>query len=125
MEHSQELAQHPDGKNPTEMNPQVSAGYSQDHTNSGIQVLNNAQNISMNRSTINNVKGDQHNYYQFTDAKAKEIWTWINPPDCSANFVAACDKMTEGTGMWLIEDSRFKKWLTNDHGKLFWLQGKG
>ncbi|THU94793.1 hypothetical protein K435DRAFT_860188 [Dendrothele bispora CBS 962.96] len=83
-----------------------------------------AMNNSFQHSTINNVIGDQHlhNIYQLSDDKVKEIRAWINPPDSSTNYVTACDKMTEGTGLWLIQDERFRKWMKN--GNLLWLQGK-
>ncbi|THU89419.1 hypothetical protein K435DRAFT_841841 [Dendrothele bispora CBS 962.96] len=111
IEHSSG-AQPPDSNNPINMNPEF--GF-----------FNNAQNNFFHHSTINNVIGDQHlhNIYQLSGDKVKEIRAWINPPDPSANYVTACDKMTEGTGLWLIQDERFKKWMKN--GNLLWLQGKG
>ncbi|KAF5336208.1 hypothetical protein D9758_017771 [Tetrapyrgos nigripes] len=47
---------------------------------------------------------------------------WINAPDSSVNFNAAYDKMTEGTGEWLLNDSRLIQW--KESGGLLWLQGK-
>ncbi|THU92272.1 hypothetical protein K435DRAFT_213382 [Dendrothele bispora CBS 962.96] len=109
IEHSSG-AQTPDRDNPTNMNPRFGS-------------FNNAQNISLHHSTINNVIGDQHNIYQLPSDIVKEIRAWINPPDPSANYVTAYDKMTEGTGLWLLQDERFKRWM--EDGKLLWLQGKG
>ena len=52
-----------------------------------------------------------------------KIWKWINPPDSSQNFVEAANKITEGTGIWFVQDARFIQW--KDNGHLLWLQGKG
>jgi hypothetical protein len=53
----------------------------------------------------------------------KECIKWINAPDTSVNYNAAYEKITEGTGMWLMQDPRFTDWKAN--GGLLWLQGKG
>ena len=60
---------------------------------------------------------------QFVEDEQMKIRKWINAPDPSVNFVAAHDKVTEGTGVWFIQDSKFKKW--ENEGGFLWLQGKG
>ena len=52
-----------------------------------------------------------------------KIREWLKSPDASSNYVSAVNKMTEGTGVWLVQDSRFQDW--KKHGGLMWLQGKG
>jgi len=52
-----------------------------------------------------------------------KIKDWLKPPDPSTNFVNATNKMTEGTGAWLLQDWSFQNWET-DAG-LMWLQGQG
>ncbi|KAF5336202.1 hypothetical protein D9758_017778 [Tetrapyrgos nigripes] len=54
--------------------------------------------------------------------ESSEIQKWINAPDSSMNFIAAYDKIAEGTGEWLLQDSRFVEW--KGKGGLLWLQGK-
>ncbi|KAF5337858.1 hypothetical protein D9758_016153 [Tetrapyrgos nigripes] len=50
------------------------------------------------------------------------IQSWIDAPNPSINFNAAYDKMTKGTGEWLLNDSRLIQW--KESGGLLWLQGK-
>ncbi|THU85370.1 hypothetical protein K435DRAFT_843289 [Dendrothele bispora CBS 962.96] len=57
-----------------------------------------------------------------SNTKIQDIRKWIGAPDPSTNFVAACNKMTEGTGFWLVNDKKFQEWKSQ--GGLFWLQGK-
>ncbi|THU76987.1 hypothetical protein K435DRAFT_846360, partial [Dendrothele bispora CBS 962.96] len=56
------------------------------------------------------------------NTRIQDIRKWIGAPDPSTNFVAACNKMTEGTGLWLVNDVNFEEW--KNQGGLFWLQGK-
>ncbi|THU79930.1 hypothetical protein K435DRAFT_941792 [Dendrothele bispora CBS 962.96] len=72
-------------------------------------------------SPVTNVGGDQIHYHM-SDTKIQDIRKWIGAPDPSTNFVAACNKMTEGTGLWLVNDRNFQEWKSQ--GGLFWLQGK-
>jgi hypothetical protein len=62
-----------------------------------------------------------HNLYE--DCAIQECIKWINAPDTSVNYNAAHERMTEGTGMWLIQNPRLINWKAN--GGLLWLQGKG
>ncbi|THU81756.1 hypothetical protein K435DRAFT_844622 [Dendrothele bispora CBS 962.96] len=80
---------------------------------------NNQGNIV--NSTFNNVGRDQIHYHM-SDTTIQDIRKWIGAPDPSTNFVAACNKMTEGTGLWLVNDGKFEEW--KNQGGLFWLQGK-
>ncbi|THU87131.1 hypothetical protein K435DRAFT_867584, partial [Dendrothele bispora CBS 962.96] len=72
-------------------------------------------------ATVNNVGRDQVHYHM-SDTKIQDIRKWISAPDPSTNFVAACNKMTEGTGLWFVNDGNFQEW--KNQGGLFWLQGK-
>ncbi|THU85193.1 hypothetical protein K435DRAFT_926207 [Dendrothele bispora CBS 962.96] len=81
---------------------------------------NNQGNIV--NSTVNNVGGDQTIHNHMSDTKIQDIRKWIGAPDPSTNFVAACNKMTEGTGLWLVNSQEFQEWKSQ--GGLFWLQGK-
>ncbi|KAF5348194.1 hypothetical protein D9758_014660 [Tetrapyrgos nigripes] len=80
------------------------------------QTINNDYRQTVNSNNINNtfVMGDMN--------AMNNIKKWINAPDSSINFIAAYDKITEGTGEWLLEDSRFIEW--KEKGGLLWLQGK-
>ncbi|THU84415.1 hypothetical protein K435DRAFT_971163, partial [Dendrothele bispora CBS 962.96] len=73
-------------------------------------------------STLNNVGHDLEIHYHMSDTRIQDIRKWIGAPDPSTNFVAACNKMTEGTGLWLVNDVNFEEW--KNQGGLFWLQGK-
>jgi len=52
-----------------------------------------------------------------------KIRDWIDAPDPSVNYIAAYNKVTEGTGRWFTGSQNFFKWKTS--GGLLWLQGKG
>ncbi|KAF5310511.1 hypothetical protein D9758_019073 [Tetrapyrgos nigripes] len=51
-----------------------------------------------------------------------KIKDWLKAPDPFANYNAAYEKMTKGTGEWLLKDSRLIQWKEN--GGLLRLQGK-
>ncbi|THU93972.1 hypothetical protein K435DRAFT_799243 [Dendrothele bispora CBS 962.96] len=71
---------------------------------------------------VNNVGHDLEIHYHMSDTRIQDIRKWIGAPDPSTNFVAARNKMTEGTGLWLVNDGNFEEW--KNQGGLFWLQGK-
>ncbi|KAK7977079.1 ankyrin repeat-containing domain protein [Apiospora saccharicola] len=49
---------------------------------------------------------------------------WLSEvADPSTNFVAACDKLTETTGEWILKDPRFHNWMSAPNS-LLWLHGK-
>ncbi|KAJ5091889.1 hypothetical protein NUU61_006759 [Penicillium alfredii] len=50
------------------------------------------------------------------------IRDWLDAPDASVNYNAACAKHHTGTGLWLVNGSRFKNWLTQSNSFL-WLNG--
>lgn len=50
------------------------------------------------------------------------IHKWLQAPDPSVNFNAACAKKHPGTGLWLLEDASFKLWLAKPNS-LLWLNG--
>ncbi|KAF5334025.1 hypothetical protein D9758_017416 [Tetrapyrgos nigripes] len=79
---------------------------------------NQTQNINNdNRNIINS-----NNVFVRNVNESSKIQEWIDAPNPSINFNAAYNKMTKGTGVWLLEDSRFNEW--KDEGGLLWLQGK-
>ncbi|KAF5342987.1 hypothetical protein D9758_013664 [Tetrapyrgos nigripes] len=80
---------------------------------------NQTQNIhNDNRHIINS----NNNVFVRNVNESSKIQEWIDAPNPSVNFNAAYNKITEGTGVWLLEDSRFNEWKNN--GSLLWLQGK-
>ena len=50
------------------------------------------------------------------------ICDWLKAPDATIDHNAACLKKHPGTGLWLIEDSRFANWLIEQNSVL-WLNG--
>lgn len=50
------------------------------------------------------------------------IHKWLQAPDPSIDFNAACAKKHPSTGLWLLEDASFKLWLTQPNS-LLWLNG--
>ncbi|KAF5323183.1 hypothetical protein D9758_018060 [Tetrapyrgos nigripes] len=84
-------------------------------------------NVQGNQTqTINNdnrhIINSNNNVFVRNVNESSKIQKWIGAPNPSINFNAAYDKMTKGTGVWLLEDSRFNEW--KDEGGLLWLQGK-
>ncbi|KAF5335644.1 hypothetical protein D9758_017769 [Tetrapyrgos nigripes] len=77
-------------------------------------------NAGGNTYNWNNVQGNQTQ--NINNDNRSKIQEWIDAPNPSINFNAAYNKMTKGTGVWLLEDSRFNEW--KDEGGLLWLQGK-
>jgi hypothetical protein len=59
----------------------------------------------------------------FQDPAIHEWIRWINAPYPSVNFNAAYERMTEGTGMWSMQNPKLIDWKAS--GGLLWLQGKG
>jgi hypothetical protein len=54
--------------------------------------------------------------------KHGEIYRWLSPLDPSTNFNKALQQRQEGTGLWLLQSSLFKKWHSQQHSFL-WLHG--
>jgi Cdc6-like AAA superfamily ATPase len=54
--------------------------------------------------------------------KHGEIYRWLSPSDPSTNFNKALQQRQEGTGLWLLQNSQFKKWHSQRHSFL-WLYG--
>lgn len=53
---------------------------------------------------------------------ASKLSTWLDVPDPSSNYAAACKRRQEGTGIWLIDDKRFLNWQASP-GSSLWLHG--
>ena len=47
---------------------------------------------------------------------------WLSAPDAFVDHNAACAKRHPGTGIWLIKDLQFQRWLTGENSVL-WLKG--
>jgi hypothetical protein len=54
--------------------------------------------------------------------KHGEIYRWLSPSDPSTNFNKALQQRQEGTGLWLLQSSLFKKWHRQQQSFL-WLYG--
>jgi len=52
----------------------------------------------------------------------EKIYSWLSPPDPSANHNVACDAHHEGTATWFFQGSFFKEWMSM--GSLLWIHGK-
>ncbi|KAE9390083.1 hypothetical protein BT96DRAFT_356378 [Gymnopus androsaceus JB14] len=63
-----------------------------------------------------------HQMLLFTHDQVQIYKDWLKAPDCSTNFIAAANKKTTGTGMWIIEHPKYVEWDNN--GGLLWIQGK-
>ena len=57
-----------------------------------------------------------------TSQISSNIYDWLKAPDATIDHNAACLKKHPGTGLWLIEDSCFSNWLTEENSVL-WLVG--
>ena len=57
-----------------------------------------------------------------TNQISSNICHWLKAPDATIDHNAACLKKHPGTGLWLIEDSRFANWLI-EHNSVLWLNG--
>ncbi|KAJ9602544.1 hypothetical protein H2200_013087 [Cladophialophora chaetospira] len=51
-----------------------------------------------------------------------KLSTWLDVPDPSSNYAAACKRRQEGTGSWLLDDKRFLNWQASP-GSSLWLHG--
>jgi Cdc6-like AAA superfamily ATPase len=54
--------------------------------------------------------------------KHEEIYRWLSPSDPSTNLNKALQQRQEGTGLWLLQSSPFKRWQRQQHSFL-WLHG--
>lgn len=53
---------------------------------------------------------------------SSDIRDWLKAPDATINHNAACRKRHSGTGMWLVRNLAFSRWLTEQNSVL-WLKG--
>jgi hypothetical protein len=94
-----------------------------------ILILHEGGNVEINQITRNTTDGKSLSrgigaHVDFIiDPAIQECIKWVNAPDPSVNYNAAYERMTDGTGLWLLQDQRLMKWKSN--GGLLWLQGKG
>ncbi len=62
----------------------------------------------------------------FTELEASrqsEILQWISPIPYHDSHVSALERRTEGTGQWLLRDSRFCTWQSSNSSTVLWLHG--
>ncbi|KAF5332384.1 hypothetical protein D9758_018914 [Tetrapyrgos nigripes] len=96
----------------------VQGNQNQTISNDYSQTVNSHNNIYDNRY----IQTGGSNTFVTLDAIVENIKKWINAPDPSANYNAAYENMTKGTGMWLLNHPKLLDWKMN--GGLLWLQGK-
>jgi hypothetical protein len=61
------------------------------------------------------------------DPGGRRVWcdkmcAWLSPPDPSSNYNKAHKQRQSGTGLWLIESAKFRKWKAAPSSRL-WLHG--
>ncbi|KAK6359203.1 hypothetical protein TWF696_000367 [Orbilia brochopaga] len=64
-------------------------------------------------NTIEHLSSDHHQ---------EKIKRWISPLESSTNLDKALRKRHEGSGLWLLEDERFRTWKT-ERCSFLWLEG--
>lgn len=57
-----------------------------------------------------------------TNQISSKIHDWLKAPDATIDHNTACLKKYPGTGLWLVRDARFSKWLTEGNS-ILWLNG--
>ena len=57
-----------------------------------------------------------------TNQISSNLCGWLKAPDATIDHNGACLKKHPGTGLWLINDSRFSKWLIEGNS-ILWLNG--
>ncbi|KAG9377030.1 TPR-12 multi-domain protein [Pyrenophora tritici-repentis] len=51
------------------------------------------------------------------------ILDWIAPHDVSADLVTHSGKKMEGTGTWILDDTKFREWRDCSESSLLWISG--
>ena len=69
--------------------------------------------ITENKNLLDLVKSNQI---------SSNLRDWLKAPDATIDYNTACSKKHAGTGLWLVRDPRFTKWLTEENSFL-WLNG--
>lgn len=57
-----------------------------------------------------------------SNQESSYLHSWLKAPDATIDHNAACLKRHPGTGLWLIEDSHFSKWLVEGNS-ILWVNG--
>ncbi|KDR68858.1 hypothetical protein GALMADRAFT_44114, partial [Galerina marginata CBS 339.88] len=57
-----------------------------------------------------------------SNSSAKEIRSWLSPPDSSRNHNEAHGKRQEDTCSWFLDGERFLRWLKTPG--FIWINGK-
>lgn len=57
-----------------------------------------------------------------SNQESSELHAWLKAPDATIDHNAACLKRHPGTGLWLIEDPNFAKWLVEGNS-ILWVNG--
>jgi len=51
------------------------------------------------------------------------ILKWLSPLPYHSYHTSVSEKVLEGTGRWLLEDSRYAKWKASNGTSILWLHG--
>ncbi|KDR69030.1 hypothetical protein GALMADRAFT_77864, partial [Galerina marginata CBS 339.88] len=58
-----------------------------------------------------------------SNSSAKEIRSWLSPPDSSRNYNEAAKKRQPDTCTWFLAEKRFLDWM--EKPGFLWVKGKG
>ncbi|KAF9071414.1 ankyrin repeat-containing domain protein [Rhodocollybia butyracea] len=86
-------------------------------------MLTGASNFTVLNSQFQAATTIYNNYHTWNANDVLAIRKWLNAPNPSTNFVAACDKRTPETGDWIFSHPQFVEWNQSTSG-LLWIQGK-
>lgn len=53
----------------------------------------------------------------------RTIMTWLNAVDAASDLVQHSRRRITGTGLWLVQESKFVQWHTSDKSSILWLHG--
>ena len=48
----------------------------------------------------------------YSDQKSLKIYEWLSPLNTSTRHVDSKEKRVKNTGLWLLEDPKFKGWVS-------------
>ncbi|KAE9393765.1 hypothetical protein BT96DRAFT_211282 [Gymnopus androsaceus JB14] len=74
-------------------------------------------------SRASNIHIQGGNFIVTAHENASQVRDWLNAPDSEANFRAALNKRTPGTGQWIFDHPKYKDWEQTRN--MLWIQGQG
>ena len=90
-------------------------------------ILANAHNVQITGGALTIVQGDVHNHPEGRGTSEIEVAIWKSlqaVPNFRKIFQDMLGKATEGTGIWLLKNEKFRIWLkANGNIKIFWGSG--